>query len=232
MQFKPTKREQLFVVRRPGGIANSVNVWAFLFGAFVTTGFSQTNQLALELQSPDPGIWRNGIGNGFKEGTVQAGFSVGGGFGWAAFGSRVAHDLTLASVNVGRVTSDLVAQDHWFRGNWELAGELFGGAQFSPEYRWIVGLTPLVRYNLATGTRWVPFANAGAGVTATDIGRPDLGTTLQFDPQVGLGMHCFLREDLAVTLDYRWLHLSNAGIRQPNHGVNTQMFCVGINWFF
>jgi hypothetical protein len=71
-------------------------------------------------------------------------------------------------------------KDHWYRGNWEVRGELFGGAQFSPENDWLVGLTPHLRYNFATGTRWIPFIDAGSGVMATSIGLPDLSGTLQF----------------------------------------------------
>ena len=36
----------------------------------------------------------------------------------------------------------------------------------------------------------------------------------------------------ALTLQYRALHLSNAGIQEPNHGVNAQMFYAGLTWFF
>lgn len=35
-----------------------------------------------------------------------------------------------------------------------------------------------------------------------------------------------------LTVQYRWLHFSNAHIRNPNHGTNTQMFHVGVSWFF
>jgi lipid A 3-O-deacylase len=208
----------------------AVNAWCL----WASTGvaLAQAEKVVRALQPPSASVWQNGIGNGFKVRTVQAGFNLGAGFGWAAFGSRVAHDLTLASANMGWIASSLMAEDRWFKGNWEIAGELFGGAQYRPEYRYIVGLTPLLRYNLATGTRWVPFVNGGAGLTATDIGHPDLGSTFQFTSQGGLGTHYFLRDDLAMTVDCRWLHISNAGIRRPNNGVNTQMLYLGMNWFF
>jgi len=37
---------------------------------------------------------------------------------------------------------------------------------------WVVGLTPHLRYNFATGTRWIPFVDGGAGVTATASALP------------------------------------------------------------
>jgi lipid A 3-O-deacylase len=233
MEFKYRPLTGLKVRRKPWRLQTCMSRIAGNAGCLFATiniGLAQ-NEAGLELQPPPAGVWQDGIGNGFQAGTLQAGFSVGAGFGVAAFGSRVAHDLSLASVNLGWMTG-VKAQDHWYRGNWEIAGELSGGTQYRPEYRYIVGLTPLLRYNFATGTRWVPFLNGGTGVMATDMGPPDLGSTFQFASQGGLGTHYFLRDDLAVTMECRTLHISNAGIRQPNHGVNTQMFYLGLNWFF
>jgi len=182
---------------------------------------------------PQPtGIWQDGIGSGFRKNTIQAGFLVGGGFGTAAFGSREAHDLSFGSVNAGWILTDVIGRDHFFKGNLEVIGELFSGAQFHPRTRYLTGFTPLLRYNIATGTRWVPFLTCGAGLTLTDIGYPDLSGTFQFNSQGGAGTHYFFRENVAFTAEWRWLHVSNAGISEPNHGVNTQMFMAGITWFF
>src|SRR5260221_417308 len=132
----------------------------------------------------------------------------------------------------GRMFSDVVGEQHWYRGNWEVLGELFGGGQYYPSKAYVVGLTPILRYNLATGRRWVPFIEGGAGATATDIGHPDLSTTFEFNVQGGVGMHYFWRENAAITVQYRFLHLSNAGIKSPNAGVNTSGVFVGLTCFF
>ena len=215
----------------------------FLGSALATSSEGAEVELALaptdptsgqpgSLASQPAGIWQDGIGSGFRKNTIQAGFSVGGGFGKAAFGSWKAHDLSLGSINAGYILTDVVGRDHFYQGNLEVLGELFSGAEFHPHTRYLTGFTPLVRYNIATGTRWVPFLTCGAGLTLTDIGHPDLSGTFQFDPQGGAGTHYFFRENVAFTTEWRWLHLSNAGISEPNHGVNTQMFMAGITWFF
>jgi opacity protein-like surface antigen len=177
-------------------------------------------------------IWTDGIGSGFRKGTFQAGSTVGAGFGSKVSGSTQNHDLALASVNFGWVFTDIIASDKWYRGNLELLVELFGGWQFNPDDRYFVGLTPLIRYNFVTRSRWMPFVDAGGGVSATNIEGPDLTGTFQFNIQVGAGTHYFLSERTALTVQYRWLHFSNAGIKEPNHGTNTQMFHVGVSWFF
>jgi opacity protein-like surface antigen len=168
----------------------------------------------------------------FRKGAYRVGFSVGAGPGFAMCGSTEGHDLALCSVGLGFMPMDTVGSDMWYRGNWELIGELFGGAQFDPVARYVAGVTPLLRYNFATGTRWRPFLTAGAGVCLTDISHPDLSGALQFNPQAGFGTHYFLNRRTALTVEYRWLHISNSGLAQPNHGVNTQMFTAGVAWFF
>jgi hypothetical protein len=177
-------------------------------------------------------IWQDEVGNGFRKGATEVGISGGASLGSKIFGSTDAHDFALTKLFVGRVISDVVAGDSWYRGNWEVLGEAFGGEQFKPRNAQLAGLTPVLRYDFATGTKWVPFFDAGAGVTETDIGRPDLGRAFQFNLQTGPGVHWFVCKNLALTVQYRFLHLSSAGIEKPNHGVNTSVCYTGISWFF
>src|SRR5882724_268677 len=177
-------------------------------------------------------IWKDGVGNGFREDTFHAGFALGAGLGVRAFGTTIAHDLALASINLGWVFTDVVAEDKWWRGNWEWLNEIFSGGQFNPREHYFVGWTTGLRYNFATGSRWVPFIDGGVGLSGTDIDSPDLDGIFQFNVQVGVGTHYFLRDDTAVTLQYRWLHFSDGGTTAVNHGVNTEMFEAGLTWFF
>ena len=186
----------------------------------------------LALQPGSPSIWKDGVGNGFREDTFDAGLSLGAGFGVLAFGGTVKHDLALASGNFGWVFSDVVAEDKWWRGNWEWLNEVFSGGQFSPRDHYFVGWTTGLRYNFATGSRWVPFIDGGVGLSGTDIDSPDLDGLFQFNVQAGVGTHYFFRDDTAVTVQYRWLHFSDGGTTAVNHGVNTQMFEGGLTWFF
>lgn len=89
-----------------------------------------------------------------------------------------------------------------------------------------------MRYNFATGTRWIPFVDGGAGVTATSIGPPDLSGTFEFNLQAGTGIHCFLSDNLALSLEARYIHWSCAGIHQPNAGLNGVTGLLGLTFFF
>jgi hypothetical protein len=160
------------------------------------------------------------------------GFTTGAGFGVKALGSRQSHGLTTASIHVGK----LLVSDHPTLGPFlrhlELAGELWTGAQYHPDTAYLAGFTPVARYHFLQGSRWTPFVDAGAGVTGTDIGHPDLSTTFEFNLQAGGGFQWFWRDNVAFTLQARYMHLSNAGIDSPNAGVNTFLFSGGLTWFF
>jgi len=156
------------------------------------------------------------------------GFTLGAGFGVSAMGSTEAHHLTAATLHVGK----LLESERPFLRHVELAGELWSGAQYHPDTAYLVGLTPVVRYHFLPGSRLDPFLDGGAGVTATDIGHPDLSTTFEFNLQAGFGFHWVLRKNMAITFDARYIHLSNARIDTPNLGVNAFLFSSGLTWFF
>ena len=192
-----------------------------------------TNSLLLaELNPPKSAIWQDGAGQGFRSTTHTFSVEAGVGVGMEAFGSTQAHDLALISLSYGHMWGPVLGKDHWYRGNFEYRLELFGGAQYSPSSEWLVGLTPHLRYNFATGTRWIPFFDAGAGVTATSIDHPDLGGTFEFNLQACMGTHWFVRDNLALTGEIKYMHMSCAGINKPNRGLNDVVFMIGVTWFF
>lgn len=230
----------LLVKRRSGGIILCFVICLAVMttvndGTCAQPSLSATNSIPSpesEIGSQPPGIWENGVGEGFRPTTKTIGLSVGGNYGLAAFGSRQEHDLAVFTFSYGQMLGPVSGEGHWYRGNWELRGELFTGAQFSPNNEWFVGLTPHLRYNFATGTRWIPFADAGAGVTATGIGPPDLSGTFEFNLQAGGGIHWFLKDNVALTAEGRYVHWSCAGLHKPNLGLNGVMGILGLTFFF
>jgi lipid A 3-O-deacylase len=199
---------------------------SFIFGV---PGFAQQPSEFLLPVAKDS-IWA--AEGGFARGTKQLGFSVGAGFGMEVITSRQTHDWVIGAGRYGWVFSDQVGAGHWYRGNWELLLELFGGMQFYPDNAYVVGGGPLIRYNFTASKRWVPFIDLGGGATATDIRNGDLSTTFEFNLQGGAGVHLFVRKEVALTFQYRFIHLSNAGLKFPNLGVNNSTFLAGVTWFF
>jgi lipid A 3-O-deacylase len=177
-------------------------------------------------------LWENGIGEGFRSDTSSISLGAGVNYGLAIFGSREEHDLAIVNLTYGHMLGHVLGEGHWYRGNPEFRLELFTGAQFSPSSEWFVGLTPHFRYNFATGTAWIPFFDAGAGVTATGIGPPDLSGTFEFNLQAGGGMQWFLWDKTALTLETHYVHWSCAGISKPNLGLNGITGMLGVAFYF
>ena len=177
-------------------------------------------------------LWKGEVGEGFQTGAQTLTMESGIHYGLASFGSREAHHMAITSISYGRMLGSVKGEDHWYRGNWECRLELFGGPQYSPDNNWLAGLTPHLRYNFATGTRWIPFLDGGTGVAATGIGHPDLGSAFEFNTQAGGGTHWFIRDNIALTAGVHFVHISNAGISQPNHGMNGVMMMLGITTGF
>jgi hypothetical protein len=90
----------------------------------------------------------------------------------------------------------------------------------------------MLRYNFVAAGRFVPFGDGGAGVSYTTIAGRDLSDGLQFNLLGGVGAHYFLRADMALTLQFRWLHLSNAGLNHPNSGLDSQTVVTGLSRFY
>jgi hypothetical protein len=195
-----------------------------------------TNSVAVAELSPRRStIWEDGVGSGFLRSAQNFTVEAGAAAGMASLGSHQAHDFALLSASYGHMLGGVVGGDHWYRGNFEGRMELFGGMQYHPDIDtdgWFVGLTPHLRYNFATGTRWIPFLDGGAGVTAMGISRPDVSGTFEFNSQASTGVRWFLRDDLALTSEVRYTHYSCAGIHEPNSGINNVAFLFGVSWFF
>jgi hypothetical protein len=196
---------------------------------------TSTNSFSQSIRFPDEptgGVWLNDVGEGFRASAQSISLEAGTAAGLAILGGHQRHDLALASISYGHVLGPVRGDDHWYSGNWEFRGELFGGPQYSPNANYVMGLTPHLRYDFITGTRWVPFVDAGAGVSATGIGAPDLSGTFEFNLQGTVGAHYFIRNNLALTAEARYLHLSCAGMNSPNLGLNAVTGMIGLSWFF
>lgn len=240
LQSQPVKD-----IRRGQGMKHNQKLIPVPIAVSLSSGIAAMTLLAVEPQSPQltnsfpqsiqftpepaSGVWLNDIGEGFSSTVQTVNVESGTSCGIAVLGGKQCHDLALTSISYGHMLGTVRGEDHWYCGNWELRGELFGGLQYSPSANYVIGLTPHLRYDFATGTRWVPFADAGAGVTATGIGAPDLSGTFEFNLQATAGTHWFIRNNLAVTADVRYLHLSCAGMHDPNLGLNTVAGMIGLS---
>lgn len=166
------------------------------------------------------------------KGSRTAGVSVGIALGDTRWGGKREHDALVGQVHYDVAVSDLLATDRFYRGRVFIGADFLFARQYEPDSGILFGLTPIVRYVFDTGGAWLPFVEGGIGVAVTDVGEPAFGGKLQFNPQAGAGVHWFVRQDVAITFQQRFVHYSNGGLRSPNSGVNQHMSLIGISRTF
>jgi lipid A 3-O-deacylase len=94
------------------------------------------------------------------------------------------------------------------------------------------GFDPLgLKWNFKRHGRISPFLELTGGVLLTNHDVPNGTNTVNFMDQAALGMH-ILGASRNVSLELRYMHISNAGLATPNPGVNTVQVRLGVGKFF
>lgn len=137
------------------------------------------------------------------------------------FGPRVAYDLPdfVPTLFDNRFRIAIEAMGSFIHGNHH---NLDGEFAFTPL---------LLDYRYDTGGPFVPFFDGGEGIVLTTLDGEHIGGPFEFSSQFGGGLHYFYAAQDAVTIAARYRHISNAGIKEPNRGLNTLFITVGIGRF-
>ncbi|MGC2519522.1 MAG: acyloxyacyl hydrolase [Burkholderiales bacterium] len=140
-------------------------------------------------------------------------------------------DSTNASVNLFRVgvqwdwRKHLVEMGSWHLGGyWESSFGYWSNNSFASTHDHLIdyGFTPVFRLQPNNLTRFSPYAELGVGVhflshTSVSTQR-EFGSSFQFGDHVGAGVR--FGDKGQYDIGYRYQHLSNAGIKGPNQGIN------------
>jgi hypothetical protein len=96
----------------------------------------------------------------------------------------------------------------------------------------LTGYALLLRLDGKNYGRVSPFVDVGGGVQHTTLAKraPELSGPVQFTPQAGVGIQYSFNSRGALMLEYRYMHMSNAGLQSPNHGFNGSMLSLGFRW--
>jgi hypothetical protein len=97
---------------------------------------------------------------------------------------------------------------------------------------WELGITPLMKFTLPVTRGLHLFLEGGAGVITQQFNNPRVPHAFNFTPQVGAGLDIAVASRWGVTVAYRFRHSSNAGIEEPNPGLNANFFHAGITYFY
>jgi hypothetical protein len=120
-----------------------------------------------------------------------------------------------------------------FRGNFELAPEVFGAGIFGSTGTYIAGGTLWFRYNFVPRqSRVVPYAQVGGGWVFMDIDHRYDGENFNFNVDGAAGLRYFIKPRISLNAEYRFQHISNANLWRHNLGLNAEGPVLGISWLF
>ena len=176
-----------------------------------------TSSLCLAQTGPEKGghevqIWAAG-GNSVSGGRASTGvFNAGLRYGWILTGPHLSGLLRgRFEYAVDAVPVFLVFQP----------ANIAYGVSFDP-----LGL----KWNFERHGRFSPYLELCGGALFTNHDVPTGTNTVNFTPQAAFGTH-ILGAKYNVSLELRYLHISNAGLATPNPGINTVQVRLGIGMF-
>lgn len=102
----------------------------------------------------------------------------------------------------------------------------------SPDSNVEVGSNFLVQYVFPLNEKLQPYVKGGLGVLYMSQHTLEQSTQYNFLPQGGGGVQYFIKDNLALNLEYRYRHLSNASIKHPNSGIDSNLYLCGVTFFF
>jgi len=102
----------------------------------------------------------------------------------------------------------------------------------SPETDFECGVGLGVKYMHPLAGRLSGYVFASIGPHYISVITKDQSNGFIFSDTVGTGLSWFLTEKSAILIEYRFRHLSNAGLGKPNGGIDCHFGAIGYTLFF
>jgi len=169
-----------------------------------------------------------------QKGTVEAGLAAGYLQGLDVLTSDSANRSALYVLpRVGRVLTSEMGNG-WLAGNLELLLEPLYAHYFQPFGATAAGGSLVFKYNFLAFGQWMPYWDLGLGMLWTNLAPriPEQSTPFNFVLESGPGVDYFVTEKVAVMVGARFHHISDAGIGDRNHGLNSTLAYAGVSVFF
>jgi len=103
---------------------------------------------------------------------------------------------------------------------------------FTPEANYEFGISPGLKFSYPLTERLHGFLLVALGPHYISLVTTQQANGFIFSDTVGGGLSLFLGPNRALSIGYRFRHLSNAGLASPNGGINTHFVTLGLNFLF
>jgi lipid A 3-O-deacylase len=120
----------------------------------------------------------------------------------------------------------------WFVTDWlELYGEGTAHLYYRPHPAFLGGVVGIGgRHHFLRDRAWVPYYTLAGGMAWTSLDVPEVDRIWNFQVVWGAGIRRVTRRGPGLVLEYRIHHISNAGTRGENLGINAAMLVAGVHW--
>jgi len=156
---------------------------------------------------------------------------------WTGGGHSVSGGTTDTSVwNLGLRYGWIISRPHgpgFLKGRFEYAVDAVPAfVVFQPaNTAFGAGINPLnLKWNFATRSSVVPYFELSGGTLFTNHDVPNFTSRVNFTSGAAFGFH-ILGDKHALSLEARYMHISNAGLGDLNPGLNTFQVRLGVGKF-
>jgi hypothetical protein len=115
----------------------------------------------------------------------------------------------------------------------QLQVEPFLADIYDPDQNFETGATLWFKFGILPQTSKIqPYGKVGLGIDYMTLHTREQITQFNFTDQAALGLHYFFTKKTALTIEGRFRHLSNCGIKKPNRGINSYFGTTGLTYQF
>jgi len=165
-----------------------------------------------------------------RRGNLELGGLVAGGAALNHGGIGHRQYLTFGA-HLGRIVAE-PSGPGFLRGDFEVAVEVLPVfLVFQETTTYSFSSTLLFRHYFSPDRRVRPFVSFGAGILFSTDPVPPPGSNFNFTPQGGVGVAWLREPRLAYLFEYRYVHISDAGLSLPNPGINSTGVFFGMSVF-
>jgi len=115
------------------------------------------------------------------------------------------------------------------KGNIKFIVEPFLSTIVSPRSNIEVGNNFILKYCHPITRKVSMYFEGGLGIMFTSLHTFEQGTQFNFTEQFGTGFSYLFSKNKAINFGYRYRHFSNAGIKEPNAGIDMHYFLCGVS---
>ncbi len=117
-------------------------------------------------------------------------------------------------------------------GEWRFNIEPFFGQSWSPATDQEYGCGFFLRWQQPVWGRLGVYLEGGVGPIYMTLDSEEQSTSFNFIDQVGAGVMFEVNDRLGAELGYRFRHVSNAGIKHPNGGIENDVVLLGLSYAY